>query len=108
MNLFPFLCFSVLFCALVMVVVGRESRGSRIVPSILIAVEVLLLLHHEGMLDLPLGTNDDFRNAATAIVAIAATVDLMRQAEKTFPLLAVFLSFQQLLISLGVIGGVSL
>lgn len=108
MTLYPFLCFSVLFSALVMIVVGRDGRGSKVVPGILIVVEVLLLLHHEGILDVPYSSSEYFRNVGSATVAIAAMVDLMRQSEKTFALLAVFAGLQQLLIALGVIGGVSL
>lgn len=108
MTLFPFLCITVLFCALVLVVQGRDARGGRIVPAILIVAEVLLLLHHDGTLDLPMGTDDDFRNGASGLVAVAATVDLMREADKPFRLLAVFAALQQFLVSLGVIGGVSL
>ena len=90
LTLYPFLCFSVLFSALVMIVVGRDGRGSKVVPGILIVVEVLLLLHHEGTLEVPYGASDYFRNVGSATVAIAATIDLMRQSEKTFSLLAVF------------------
>ena len=108
MSLFPYLCFSVIFCALVMVVMGSTGRGGRIVPIILIVGEVFLLLAIEDVIDIPFGSDDWIRSFVCVGMAIAALADLMRQGEKAFALLAVFTTLTQMLISLGVIGGVSI
>ncbi len=108
MNLFPFLSFSVVFCALVMVVNSQGSRANKVAPTVLIAAEVYLLLLHEGIFDAPFGYEGTFRTAGCAIVAVAALVDFLRLQEKSFALLAVYAGLVQLLVSLGVVEGVSL
>lgn len=108
MNLFPFLSFSVVFCALVMVVNSQGSRTNKIAPTVLIAAEVYLLLLVEGIFDAPFGYESTFRTVGCAIVAVAALVDFLRLQEKAFPLLAVYAGLVQLLVSLGVVEGVSI
>lgn len=108
LELFPFLCLSVIFSALVLIVVGPGGRDERIVAIVLILGEVLLLLQSHGIVDLPFGSTADTRSATCAIITVAAFVQLMRSAEKAFPILAVFAALQQLLVSLKVIGGVTI
>lgn len=109
MTLFPFLCFSVIFCALVMVASGGAGGGkNKIVPALLIAAEVYLLLLYEGILGSPFGDEDTLRTILCSVVAIAALVDFMRLSDKAFPLLAVWTTLVQLLAALDVLGGVSL
>ena len=108
MDLFPFLCLSVIFCALAMVVTNQGSRGNKVVPIVLIAAEVYLLLLIEGILGNPLGSSSSLRSALSAVVAVAALVDFFRLSEKSFSLLAVYASLTQLLVSLDVLDGVSI
>lgn len=108
MDLFSFLSFSVIFCALAMVVTSQGARGNKIVPVVLIAAEVYLLLLLEGILGNPLGSNTSLRSALCVVVAVAALVDFFRLSEKSFPLLAVYASLTQLLVSLDVLDGVSI
>ena len=108
MRLFPFLCFSVIFIALVMVVIGKGERDRRLVPVVLLVAELLLILQYEGIVDTPIGDRADARNLLCGTVVVAAFVELLRAGEKTFPLLAFFVGLQQLLVSLGVLHGVSI
>ncbi|MFH0946210.1 MAG: hypothetical protein V2A76_13500 [Planctomycetota bacterium] len=108
MDLFPFLCFSVIFCALAMVVTSKGSRGNRIVPIVLIGAEVYLLLLVQDILGTPVGSEANMRSALCALVSVAALVDFFRLPEKSFPLLAVYASLTQLLVSLDVLDGVSI
>lgn len=108
MNLFPFLALSVIFCALVMVVTGGGNRSEKIVPVVLIAGEVYLLLLGRGILGAPFGDRASFRTFVCGVVAVAALVDFLRLADKSFPLLAVYAGLLQLLVSLDVVDGVAL
>ncbi|MBI4881650.1 MAG: hypothetical protein HY812_18615 [Planctomycetes bacterium] len=107
MNLFPFLCFSVIFCALVMVVDSKGARANKIAPTVLIGAEVYLLLLYQDIAGAPFGSESGMRTVLCAVVAVAALADFLRLSEKSFPLLAVFASLVQLLVSLGVVEGVS-
>lgn len=108
MDLFPFLSFSVIFCALVMVVNSQGARSNKVVPVILIVAQVYILLLVEGIVGVPFGSTSAWRTALCTVVAIAALVDFLRLQEKSFPLLAVYAGIVQLLVSLDVIDGVSI
>lgn len=108
MDLFAFLCLSVLFSALVMVVTGRGGSREKIVPALLIAIELWLLLQTQGVVDEPVGSESSFRAALSSLAALAALVDFFRAENKAFPLLAVYASLLQVLASLDVIEGISL
>lgn len=108
MDLFPFLCFSVIFSALVMVVQSGGQKSAKIIPTILILAEVYLLLLVEGIVGTPIGARVDTRTFMSGVVVFAALIDFLRLPDKSFALLAVFSSLIQLLASLGVLRAVSL
>lgn len=107
MTLFPFLCFSVIFCSLVMVASSDGGGKNKIVPAVLIIAEVYLLLLAEGILGSPFGSVGTLRTILCGVVAVAAFVDFMRLSEKAFALLALWSALVQLLVVLDVLGGVS-
>lgn len=107
MSLFPFLCFSVIFCALVMVASSDGGGKNKIVPAVLIAAEVYLLLLTEGILGSPFGSDATLRTVLCAVVALTAFIDFMRLSDKSFALLALWTALVQLLVVLDVLDGVS-
>lgn len=109
MTLHPFLCLSVLFCALVMVVSNRGggSTADKLVPGALLALELFLLLLWKDIVHAPFLSDRDARVAGSSLVALLAAVEFMRKEDKAFPLLAFYAALVQLLVALSVITGVS-
>lgn len=103
MELFHFLCFSVIFCGLVMVVNSKGDRNNKVVPLILIGAETLLLLFAEGILDAPMGYGDTIPSWLSAVVAVAALIEFLRISEKSFALLALYAGLVQLLVALDIL-----
>lgn len=107
MSLFPFLCFSVIFCALVMVAGSDGGGKNKIVPAVLIGAEVYLLLLAEGILGSPFGSDSSLRTVLCSVATVAAFVDFIRLSDKAFVLLALWSALVQLLVVLDVLDGVS-
>lgn len=104
MALFPYLCICVIFSALVIAMAGKGGgKFDKILPGVLIAVEVLLLLVSKGVLDIPSFSDEECRQYGSAIATIGSFGAFMRSEDKAFPLLAFFASLTQLLAALGVV-----
>lgn len=103
MTLFPYLSICVIFSALVIAMAGSGGKFDKVMPGVLIAVEVLLLLVSKGVLDIPSFSDSESRQYGAAIATIGSFWAFMRTDDKAFPLLAFFASLTQLLAALGVV-----
>ncbi len=104
MSLASYLGISVIFSALVSAMGGQGgAKLDKILPGILIAIEVVLLLVAKGVFDVPSLTDADARRYGSAVIAIVAFSEFIRRDDKSFPLLAFFAGLTQLLVTLDVV-----
>ena len=101
MSLFVFLVVAVILCSLILIVHGGENKMIKLFAVLSIVLEILLLLHAKGAIDLPSTLNPD--RIIPCITGAFGLIGIFKLNERSIPLLIFFTSLLQFFMETGII-----
>jgi hypothetical protein len=107
MTTFAFLAFTVIFCALV-VMVTNGGKPERVLATVLIGVELYLWMLISDIVGPVISSETSMRHFLSAAATLCGLVLLMRLQDRSFGLLATWAALAQFLLSFGLLRGVGM